>query len=287
MHRKRNEVFRLFLTDSDLQKLALKADPGKTPLWRSSNSRPVIVRLDNHGWRCSCNKTVTEGSYRNIARVETWKDGVILYTKNGGYLPLPVTAHEKHNTVLMDMILLLQSRCLFGFREKEAVEFPEQESFDDRYHTEEVPKAVISFTLTEKELRRLCLWEYLIDDLALLPLVLTTLWALFSLWSLWFLVPTALCLVLFGYLTYDHIRTIAGFRRNHEGSLSLMLYSRVLVYRLREVDIDLELEKLKKLAVIFGVWRIAHGNFFVLRLPARIVREEAAFFAQLRKSISP
>ena len=59
MHRKRNEVFRLFLTGSDLQKLAVKAEPGKTPLWRSSNGCPVIVRLDYHGWRCSCNKTVT------------------------------------------------------------------------------------------------------------------------------------------------------------------------------------------------------------------------------------
>ena len=100
------------------------------------------------------------------------------------------------------------------------------------------------------------------------------------------MIPTALCLAFVGYLTYDHIRTIAGFRRNHEGPLSLLLYSRVLVYRLREVDIDLELEKLKKPSVIVGVWRIAHGNFFVLRLPTRIVREEEAFFARLRENIS-
>ena len=67
--------------------------------------------------------------------------------------------------------------------------------------------------------------------------------------------------------------------------LYAFMYDKVLIIRLRNTDLELEYDSMKRKKSLLGLWRMKSGNFFVLTLPKRVEKENELFFKKLYEKI--
>ena len=86
-------------------------------------------------------------------------------------------------------------------------------------------------------------------------------------------------------LTVMFLQEVDGYVKNHQGSLSALLFNNLLVVRLHNTDLDLEYRTMQPKIPFFGLWRMKSGKFFVLTFPIRLEEEHTLFFETLYKKI--
>lgn len=103
--------------------------------------------------------------------------------------------------------------------------------------------------------------------------------------SLWLIVFPSLLTILVTVLTYNFKKERVAYLNNHNGLLYAFMYDKVLIIRLRNTDLELEYDSMKRKKSLLGLWRMKSGNFFVLTLPKRIEKENELFFKKLYEKI--
>ncbi len=281
----KESVFRISVTYEDAQTLMSEVDASYQPLFEFSQNVSVHFQIRGKQILFKHGKITVEKQFRDIKKTVVLGRGIVLYFKDGTYIPFAVGNDEKHNTTLFDIMLLLKRRCPFRCSIKEKLQYPEYENCGDRYKTEEEPFAKISFVLTDAEINSLIMYERLIEDNLWLYLALSIAFIVLSfiLSNSWLLIPAAIFTAMFAVMYFSSNSEYENYRQNHQGSLSMLLYSDVVVIRLRLLDIDIEYKKIRKPHKFLCFWILPAGDFYKMVLPIRIVKDNKEFFDLLLK----
>jgi len=280
-HSKKGVCLRLRVSFENQERMSQFVDSTFSPLFALKRGQFVSVKFENRFFTGTFQKEKIMLPYRNIKKIETQKDGLIIYLNNGTYLAIAVEEREKHNSCLFDLLLLLKRRFGRKIAECAEIQYPDEDAA--RYRTDEEPIAHFSFSLSEKEIGRMLWYDYLIDEKMLaflVPAAVFAAWALLSRDARIFL-PACFCMILPALQAVWFIRERDGYVQNHQGALQALLLEDVMVIRLRDTDLELEYAAMKRLKNRMGLWRMKSGDFFVLTLPGRIESENRLFFEAL------
>lgn len=282
---RKESSFRISVSYEDVQRFICAVDASYQPLFDFSQNVSVYFQIRGKQIVLRHGKTTVEKQYRDIRKAVVLGIGMVLYFKDGTYIPFAVRNEEKHNTTLFDIMLILRRRCLFRCRIKEKLQYPEYENCGDRYKTEEEPFVAISFTLADIEIDSLIMYERLITDKLLVYLLLAVIFLTLSvlLGNYWLLVVVIIFAPIFAVMYFSSIGEYENYRKNHQGRLSMLLYSDVVVIRLRYMDIDIEYKEIRKPHKLLCLWVLPAGDFYKMALPIRIVKDNKEFFDLLLK----
>ena len=258
-----------------------------SPLFQLGQNEYFSLKFTHKTFSCSYLKKTQEFLYRDIQSVETYADGMILYLKEGFYIPIPVGNSEKHNTELYDIVTFLKRRCRWRFSVNAPFSYPEEET-DERCQSDRQPLWETSFLLTDTELKQLLWYDYLFGEKMIVFIIVAAVFLLASiaLWNILLLIAAGIFVVLCLLLSkFSFLDTLDGYIKNHQGILQMLIFEELLIVRLRHTDLELEYDSMKHIRSVFGLWRLKCGDFFTLVLPNRIVNENAAFFDMLYTKI--
>ncbi len=256
-------------------------DAPYAPLFQIKQNQFYNIRFEYKDFTCTFQSKKQKFTYEDIQKIATIHNGLIIYLNNNLYLSIATENYERHNSELLDVVMFLKRHCRGVFVETEEILFPENE--DSRYKSNQEPISQISFELSDKEIRHLLWYDYLISEKMLIQFIAIVIGALVSilLKNLWLAILTCTTIVLTLVLTIMFIKEKDRYAKNFQGILYLMMYDKVLVVRLHYTDIDLEYNTMKKLKNKCGMWRIKSGDFFILALPKRLENESSSFFNEL------
>jgi len=277
--------FCISVSYEDAERFICTVDASYQPLFDFSQNVFVNFQIRGKQIVLKHGKTTVEKRYRDIKKTVVHGIGIVLYFKDGTYMPFAVRNDEKHNTTLFDIMLLLRRRCLLRYSIKENLKIPEYENYGDRYKTAEEPFAKISFTLTDAEINSLIMYNSLISDNLIVYLILAVMFFVFSvlLDNFLLLILVVLFAAMFAAMYFSSKSEYENYRQNHQGSLSMLLYSNAVVMRLRLLDIDIEYKEIRKTHKFLCFWVLPAGDFYKMALPIRIVKENKEFFDLLLK----
>lgn len=287
---------KLFYSDKDIcmrlrvsyenqERLKEHIDTSFAPLFSLKRDQFFNIKFEYKTFTCTCQGKKQEFSYKDIKRIETIADGLIIYLNSDKNVSVATENVEKHNSELYDIVAFLKRNNRRIFSEIAEISYPDDA--DDRYISDREPISKIAFELSEKEINRLLWYDYLIDEkmLALIIPIIIGLLVAVVLQNIWIAILAGFVLILAIVLTAMFLEHKDSYVRNHQGLLYALLYDDLLVIRLHNTDLELEYSTMKRLKTVFGVWRIKSGNFFVLSLPGRIEEENASFFNALYQKI--
>lgn len=258
-----------------------------SPVFQLKNDEYYSLKFEYEKFFCSHLKAKREFLYKDIQKVETYADGVIIYLKSNLYISISVGHSEKHNTELYDIVTFLKRRCRWRFSVNAPVSYPEEET-GERYKSGKQPLWQISFSLTDRELNQLLWYDYLFSERMIVFIIAAIVFSLMAVvfWNVWLLIVAAaiivFCLVLSKFSFFD---TLDGYIKNHQGILQMLIFDELLVVRLRHTDLELEYDSMRLKKPVFGLWRLKCSEFFTFILPNRIVNENSAFFDMLYAKI--
>lgn len=287
---------KLFYSDKDIcmrlrvsyenqERLKAHIDTAFAPLFALKRDQFFNIRFEYKTFTCTYQGKKQECSYKDIEKIETITDGLIIYLNDDKYVSIATENFEKHNSELYDTVAFLKRYNRRIFSEREEIAYPDDAG--GRYRSDKEPISKINFQLSEKEISRLLWYDYLIDEkmLALIFPIFIGLLAAVILQNLWIAILAGFVLILTIILTVMFLEHKDSYIRNHQGLLYALLYDDLLVIRLHNTDLELEYNTMKRLKKTMGLWRMKSGNFFVLTLPKRIEKENASFFDALYKKI--
>lgn len=288
---------KLFYSDNDIcmrlrvsydnqEKLKTYIDQSFTPLFALKRDQFFNIRFEYKTFTCTYQGKKQEFSYKDIKKIETITDGLIVYFNNGKYISIATEKFEKHNSELYDIVAFLKRYNRRLFMELGEIKYPDDA--EGRYRSDKEPISKIAFELSEKEITRLLWYDYLIDEkmLALILPIFVGLFVAVVLQNIWIAILAGFVLILTIILTVMLLEHKDSYIRNHHGLLYALLYEDLLVIRLHNTDLELEYNTLKRLKNAMGLWRMKSGNFFVLTLPNRIEKENISFFDVLYQKIN-
>ena len=258
-----------------------------SPLFQLKQNEYCSLKFTYKNFICSHLKTKRAFLYKDIQSVEVFEDGIVLYLKEALYISISVEDSEKHNTELYDVATFLKRRCRWRFSVNAPISYPE-EDVDARYKFDKQPLWQVSFSLTDRELKRLLWYDYLFSERMIVFIIAAIVFLLMVavLWNVWLLVVaiaiTVFCLVLSKFSFFD---SLDGYIKNHQGILQMLIFDELLVVRLRHTDLELEYDSMRRKQSVFGLWRLKCSDFFTFVLPIRIVDENRAFFDMLYEKI--
>ena len=282
-HSDKDICFRIRVSHENQEKLQAQILSSASPLFSLKRDHFYSIRLEYKSFACTYQGKKQEFSYRDVEKIETVTDGLIIYLSNGKYVSIATEAFEKHNSELYDIAVFLKKHNRKRFFEREKIVFPDDTS--ERYTSEKEPIAKISFELSGQEIAHLLWYEYLIDE-KMLALIIPTMIGFFLaivLQNVWIAILSGFVTILMLPLLSMHLKYKDSYIHNHQGRLYAFLYDDLLVVRLHTTDLELEYHSMTRLKNLFGLWRMKSGDFFVLTLPKRIVEENALFFDELYK----
>ena len=256
-----------------------------SPLFLLKRDHFFNIRFEYKSFTCTYQGKKQEFSYKDVEKIETVTEGLIIYLSCGKYISIATEIFEKHNSALYDIVAFLKRRNRRIFSERAEIVYPDDAT--ERYKGEKKPVAKISFTLSAEEITRLLWYDYLIDEKMLTLIIPVVIGFLISIifQNIWLASLSGFVTILILILTVMFFSHKAGYVQNHQGELHAELYDDFLVVRLRHTDLELEYHSAKHLRNSFGLWRMKFGNFFVLTLPKRIAEENTLFFCELYNEI--
>lgn len=282
----KNICMRIRVSCENQELMRKYADRSYTPLFELKGEQILALKFEYNSFTCTYNTKKQEFVYKDIKKIETHTDGIIIYLNNGTYLSIATERCEKHNSELYDIVVLLKRRCHRVFAKGDKIIYPDYDS--GRYVTNKEAIAQIPFTLSEKEIKRDLWYDYLIQErmsiftvvilIALISAVITQ--------NILIMAGALPIIIIDIILTVLWAKDIDGYIKNHQGQLYLFLYDEVLVVRLHSTDLELEYSTMKRKRDFFGLWRMKSGNFFVLTLPKRVVKENPLFFEELYRKVN-
>ena len=277
---------RLRISYDNQEKLKTYIDHSFTPLFTLKRDQFFNIRFEYKTFTCTYQGKKQEFSYKDIKKIETITDGLIVYFNNGKYISIATENFEKHNSELYDIVAFLKRYNRRLFTERGEIEYPDDA--EGRYRSDKEPISKIAFELSEKEISRLLWYDYLIDEkmLALILPIFVGLFVAVFLQNIWIAILAGFVLILTVILTAMFLQYKDSYIRNHQGLLYALLYDDLLVIRLHNTDLELEYNTMKRLKNAMGLWRMKSGNFFVLTLPKRIEKENTSFFTSLYQKIN-
>ncbi len=284
-HNDKDICMRLCVSYENQERLKAHVDTSFAPLFALRYNQFFNIRFEYKTFTCTCQEKKQDFSYKDIKRIETMADGLIIYLNNDKYVSIATENVEKHNSELYDIVAFLERNNRKIFSEIAEISYPDDA--DNRYVSDREPISKITFELSDKEINRLLWYDYLINEkmLALIIPIIVGLLVAVVLQNVWIAVLAGFVLILTIVLTIMFLEHKDSYIRNHQGLLYALLYDDLLVIRLHNTDLELEYNSMKRLKTVFGVWRIKSGNFFVLTLPKRIEEENASFFNALYQKI--
>ena len=256
------------------------------PLFVLKRDQFFNVRFEYKTFTCTYQRKKQEFSYKDIKKIETITDGLILYLNSDKFISIATEKVEKHNSELYDIVAFLKRYNRRIFSEREEIAYPDDA--EGRYRRDKEPISKITFELSEKEISRLLWYDYLIDEkmLALILPIFVGLFVAVVLQNIWIAILAGFVLILTVILTVMFLEHKDSYVRNHQGMLYALLYDDLLVICLHNTDLELEYNTMKRLKNAMGLWRMKSGNFFVLTLPKRIEKENTSFFTSLYQKIN-
>lgn len=286
LHYSKDVCFRVRVSRENQGRMKKQLPTSLVPLFELKQNEHLNLRFEYNSFTCSYQKETQTFSYKDILRVETEADGVILYLNNDAYLYIAAENTEKHNSALYDIVLLLKRRCRSRFAINTQISYPNDHS--ERYQADLEPTAEIAFVLTDRELKRMLWYDYLFDERMIVFIIPAILLLILSavLFNVWLFAGSAAIAIFCFFLSRPFFETADGYIKNHRGRLLLLMHEKVLIVRLRDTDLELEYSTMKRKKDLFGLFRLRSGDFFVLILPKRIERENPAFFHELYKKIN-
>ena len=287
---------KLFYSDKDIcmrlrvsydnqEKLKTHVDQSFIPLFALKRDQFFNIRFEHKAFACSYQEKKQEYSYKDIKKIETVTDGLIIYLNNDKYISVATEITEKHNSELYDAVAFLKRYNRRVFSKRAEISYPSDA--DARYKKCEEPISKITFELSDIEIKHLIWYDYLIEEkmLTLIVPIFVGLSVAVILQITWIAILSGIVLVLTLILTVMFLERKDSYIRNHQGLLYALLYNDLLVIRLRNTDLELEYTTMKRLKNMAGLWRMKSGNFFVLTLPERVAKENASFFDALYEKI--
>ena len=256
------------------------------PLFALKRDQFFNIRFEYKNFTCTYQGKKQEFLYKDIRKIETITDGLIIYLDGDKYISIATEKIERHNSELYDVVAFLKRYNRRIFSERAEITYPDDA--EGRYKSDTEPISKISFELSEKEITRLLWYDYLIDEkmLALILPIFVGLFVAVVLQNIWIAILAGFVLILTAILTVMFLEHKDSYVRNHQGLLYALLYDDLLVIRLHNTDLELEYSTMKHLKNAMGLWRMKSGNFFVLTLPKRVESENASFFDELYQKIS-
>lgn len=278
--------FRIHVSYEDHNLLTKHIDEAFSPLFLLKEDEYFSLKFEYEKFCCSHLKTKQKFLYKDIQKVKTFVNGVIIYLNNGFCITIPVGNSEKYNTELYDIVELLKRRCRWKISVIDPISYPEDER-DCRYKSDESPISQISFSLTDREIKGLLRYDYLFSEKMIIFIISSIIFLLLSV-VLSSIVPLIIAVaiavsgIVFSKEFYD---TSDSYTKNHQGRLQMLMYNDILVVRLNSTDLELEYNSMKHKRNIFGLWRLKCSDFFTYILPSRIVDENPHFFDTLYTKI--
>ena len=256
------------------------------PLFTLKRDQFFNVRFEYKTFTCTYQGKKQEFSYKDIKKIETITDGLILYLNSDKFISIATEKVEKHNSELYDIVAFLKRYNRRIFSEREEIAYPDDA--EGRYRSDKEPISNIAFELSDKEIGQLLWYDYLINDkmLAFIIPIFVGLFVAVVLQNIWIAILAGFVLILTVILTAMFLQYKDSYIRNHQGLLYALQYDDLLVIRLHNTDLELEYNTLKRLKNAMGLWRMKSGNFFVLTLPKRIEKENSSFFDSLYQKIN-
>lgn len=283
---------KLFYSDKDIcmrlrvsydnqERLKLHIDQSFAPLFALKRDQFFNIRFEYKTFTCTYQGKKQEVSYKDIKKIETITDGVIIYLNDDKYVSIATENFEKHNSELYDIVAFLKRYNHRIFSERKEIAYPDDA--EGRYRSDKEPISKITFELSEKEISRLLWYDYLIDEkmLALILPFFVGIFVAVVLQNIWIAILAGFVLILTFILTVVFLQHKDSYIRNLQGLLYALLYDKLLVIRLHNTDLELEYNTMKRLKTVFG----KSGNFFILTLPNRIEKENISFFDVLYQKI--
>ena len=278
-------VLRIRVSYENQEKLKALVSTSASPLFLLKRGQFFNIRFEYKSFTCSYQGEKQEFSYRDVDKIETVADGLIIYLGYGKYISIATENTEKHNSELFDIAAFLKRHNRRIFSEREEIAYPEDAA--ERYNGDKEPVAKISFELSGREISRLLWHDYLIEEkmiTLIAPIVIGFILSII-LQNVWLAILSGFVTVLILIITVMQLEHKEGFIQNLKGILQALLYDDLLVVRLRHTDLELEYHSMRRLKNFFGLWRMKSGNFFVLTLPERIEKENKLFFSEIYNRI--
>ncbi len=281
----KNICMRLCVSYENQERLKKQIDVSFSPLFQLKRDQFFYITFEYKTFTCTCQEKKQEFAYKDIKRIETITDGLIIYLDSDKYISIATEKFEKHNSELYDIVAFLKRYNRKIFSESAKISIPEDE--EGRYRNDKEPISKITFELSDKEISRLLWYDYLIDEkmITLIVPIIVGLPVAVILQNIWIAVLAGFVMILTIILTVMHLKYKDSYAQNHQGRLHAILYDDLLVIRLRNTDLELEYNTMERLKNTFGLWRMKSGNFFVLALPKRVAEENPSFFDALYERI--
>lgn len=279
---RREECFRIRVSFENQNIMMRHIDVSYSPLFTLKRDQFYLLKFENKVFTCTCLKTKQRFVYKDIQKIETKEEGVVIYLNDNHYIAIAAEHTERHNTELYDIVIFLKHRCRFRFHGKTKISYPEDEN-EERYSSKKAPSMQMSYSLTDRELKWLVWYEFLFSDhniIFIIGAVISILIA-FLFRGAWLLVPIVAIVAFFVIFGKSLLEEIEGYTQNHQGLLQMLLYDSLLIVRLRSADLELKYCSMKEVQTFLGLWHLNCGPFFTLVLPARLVKENPEFFAAL------
>lgn len=276
---------RLRVSDENQERLKDKVSKSFAPLFALKRNQFFNIRFEYKTFTCTYQGKKQEYTYKDIEKIETITDGLIIYLNNDKYISVATERFEKHNTELYDAVLFLKRYNRRIFCKIEEISYPDEDC-DGRYKSDKEPISQIVFELSDNEINRLLWYEYFGEKT--LPLIVTVVLGMLTaivMRDLWVAMPLVFLAIPILISTITFFGEKDGYIKNHRGMLYALIYDEVLVIRLNNADLELEYNTMKRLNNTMGLLRIKSGNFFVLTLPKRIENENPSFFDTLYQKI--
>lgn len=284
-HSDKDICLRLRVSYENQERLKAHIDTSFAPLFTLKRDQFFNVRFEYKTFTCTYQGKKQDFSYKDIKRIETITDGLVIYLNNYKYISIATENVEEHNSELYDIVAFLKRNNRRIFSEIAEISYPDDA--DDRYISEREPISKIAFELSDKEISRLLWYDYLINEkmLALIIPIIAGFLVAIVLQNIWIAILPGFLLILAIVLTVMFFENKDSYVRNHQGLLCALIYDDLLVIRLHNTDLELEYNTMKRLKNAMGLWRVKSGEFFILALPIRVEEENAPFFNTLYQKI--
>ena len=281
-YRREEECFRIRVSFENQNVMMKHIDASLSPLFTLKRDQYYTLKLAKKSFTCTCSKTKQQFDYKDIQKVKTIAEGVVIYLTDDRYIAIAAEHTERHNTELYDIVTVLKSRCRFRFHGKTKISYPENET-DERYSSKKPPLMHLSFSLTDGELKWLVWYEFLFGQKVIIILLVFAVPLLVEVITGgdWIWIPIAVLAALFLFFGWILYKMNKGFIENHQGLLQMLLYDSLMVVRLHSADLELKYRSMKDAQTFWGLWHLNCCPFFTLVLPARLVKENPEFFSEL------
>lgn len=263
----KNTCLRIRVSYENQSSMSKYIDASFTPLFALKKDQHYSLQFEFKTFTCSHLKVKHTFFYKDVQKIETTTDGVIIYLNNNCYVSISTENNEKHNTALYDVLTLLKRRCWRSrFSVVAPISYPENDSIH-RYQSDREAIFQISFSLTDTQIKQLLLYDYLFSEKMIILFVAMLTFVLLAL-VLWNVLPLVI-VIIFAVICLFALENSDGYIKNHQGRLHMLMYDNLLVVRLHDTDLELEYDSMKQKKDFLGLWRLKCNDFFTFVLPKK------------------